>query len=286
MLRDGVYLLPENRGHVSAFTEQRDAVKRVGGSAYVLTVSDAAFREEADLRTLFDRGPLYEDWLGFADDTLRQLDAHDEPGARERENRLRRDLDAIMAVDFFPTDGQQVALAKLADVSRVLNARFSPEEPGPAVGQVEPADKADFVGREWATRADLWVDRVASAWLIRRFIDQSATFRWLSHPRNCPSTAVGFDFDGAHFSHVGALVTYQVLLRTFQLQDDESLVQIGDVVRYLDIGGPSVGDAAGILALLAGAKRRSESDDEFLNQAAPLFDHLHAAYGDRRWRKN
>ncbi|MEM7502522.1 MAG: chromate resistance protein ChrB domain-containing protein [Pseudomonadota bacterium] len=286
MLRDGVYVLPDTPSHASAFLEQRDAVTHVGGSAYVLRVSDTAFHDDVGPHALFDRAALYEDWLSSAGEFLDQLPVHDEPGARETETRLRRNLDAIAAVDFFPSDAQQIAVSKLADVSRAVNARYSPEEPSSGSGQIERADPGNYQDRLWATRQDLWVDRVASAWLIQRFIDTGATFEWLAHTQDCPSDAVGFDYDGADFTHVGPLVTYQVLLKAFDLHGDASLTRIGDVVRYLDVGGPAVSDAAGILSLLAGTKRRSDSDHDFLRQATPLFDNLYAAYGDGPWRKD
>ncbi len=71
--------------------------------------------------------------------------------------------------------------------------------------------------RVWATRKNPWVDRLASAWLIKRFIDRDAKFAWIDRPRERPTGAVGFDFDGAEFTHSGSRVTYEVLLATFGL---------------------------------------------------------------------
>ena len=79
-------------------------------------------------------------------------------------------------------------------------------------GELSLLDRGAFRGRLWATRRRPWVDRLASAWLIRRFIDDEARFLWLAAPETCPATAVGFDFDGAPFSHVGTLVTFEVLV--------------------------------------------------------------------------
>lgn len=282
MLRDGVYVLPDTDGHMSVFNEQREEVRRVGGSAYVLNFSDSALRNEVDLRVLFDRGELFEDWLSGAETAADQLSDLDEPAARNLENRLRRELEGIVALDFFPTEAQEVAAAKLSEFSHAVNTRFSPGEPSASTDTIESLNLADVAGSLWATRADLWVDRVASAWLIKRFVDPESEFLWLEQPADCPAAALGFDFDGARFSHVGNLVTFQVLLRAFGLHPDRALSRIGEVVRYLDIGGPSVSDAAGFLSLLSGAKRISTSDDDFLTQAAPLFDHLYSAYGDSR----
>ena len=84
-------------------------------------------------------------------------------------------------------------------------------------GELSLLDRGAFRGRLWATRRRPWVDRLASARLIRRFIDDEARFLWLAAPETCPATAVGFDFDGAPFSHVGTLVTFEVLVRRFVL---------------------------------------------------------------------
>ena len=72
----------------------------------------------------------------------------------------------------------------------------------------------------------LWVDRVASAWLIRRFIDPEARFRWLAKPSDCPKSALGFDFDGATFTHVGERVTFETLMASFGLDDDAALARL------------------------------------------------------------
>jgi len=72
----------------------------------------------------------------------------------------------------------------------------------------------------WATRRRPWVDRVASAWLIQRFIDRDARFQWLSQPSDCPKGALGFDFDGAAFTHVGERVTFETLMASCRIPDD------------------------------------------------------------------
>lgn len=103
----------------------------------------------------------------------------------------------------------------------------------------------------WATRRRPWVDRLASAWLIQRFIDPEARFLWLAAPEDCPATAVGFDYDGALFSHVGMRVTFEVLVRRFAL---EAAIPdaLGRLIHFLDVGGLSTPEAAGWKAFLQG----------------------------------
>ena len=124
------------------------------------------------------------------------------------------------------------------------------------------------------------MDRLACAWLIKRHIDPAASFVWLESPADLPSEAVGFDFDGAPFTHVDSRVTFEVFLKSFDLEADVALRRLGDLVHYLDVGGIPVADAAGVATILTGAKQQSRDDDQFLKHALALFDWLYAAYTD------
>jgi hypothetical protein len=124
------------------------------------------------------------------------------------------------------------------------------------------------------------VDRLACAWLIKRHIDPAASFVWIESPAALPKKAVGFDFDGATFTHVESRVTFEVLLKSFGLEADAALRKLADVVHYLDVGGIPVSDAPGVATILAGARQKSRDDDQLLKHALALFDFLHAAYAE------
>ena len=179
---------------------------------------------------------------------------------------------------FFPGDIRGDAEHALAELSRLVNERFSPDEPTSTVGEAPRVSRTAYQSRHWATRRSLWIDRVASAWLIKRFIDPQAQFVWLDHPSGCPPDAVGFDFDGAEFTHIEQRVTFEVLIVSFGLADDAGLMQLGSLVHYLDVGGIPVAEAPGMLALLGAARRRCGDDDAFLAAAGALFDDLYTAY--------
>jgi hypothetical protein len=148
-------------------------------------------------------------------------------------------------------------------------------------------DAAKYRGRPWATRRRLWVDRVASAWLIRRFIDPEARFRWLAKPSECPQSALGFDFDGATFTHVGDRVTFETLLAGFALDGDPALVRLGSMVHTLDVGGEHVPEAAGFEAVMAGARERLADDDALLLEMTAVLDSLYLHFQrDRARGKN
>ena len=130
-------------------------------------------------------------------------------------------------------------------------------------------------GRTWATRRRLWVDRVASAWLIRRFIDRDARFQWLAKPSDCPKRALGFDFDGATFTHVGDRVTFETLMASFGLEDDAALARLAAMVHLLDVGGEPVPEAKGFEAVMAGARERLPDDDALLAEISGVLDSLY-----------
>jgi len=282
ILRDGVYLLPRRQAFRVALDEHVATVADAGGSAHVLSCQTADETEEARFRDLFDRASDYLAWHEELARLMLRLPALVETQARREEAAIRRGLDAILAGDFFPGADRELALAHMEQMVAAVNACFSPDEPTSQDVAVPRLDPAAFQGRVWATRRRLWVDRVASAWLIRRHIDSAARFLWLADPAHCPDEAVGFDFDGAEFSHVGERITFQVLLASFGLESDVATVRLGALVQCLDVGGVAVPEAAGVLALLGGARERCTDDDLFLESASALFDDLHVAFSTPR----
>ena len=268
-LRDGVYLLPAQAACSAALLALADEVRAGAGSAEVLHIAASGAQDDA-FRRLFDRGADYGALVAAAGA------AGDERSLR----RLARELEALAAIDYFP--GEEQSQARQA-IER-LAARLAPQEPQAGRREVRRLASADFLGRTWATRRRPWVDRLASAWLIRRFIDRQAAFLWLADPRDCPSDALGFDFDGAAFSHVAASdraperVTFEVLAASFGLDADPALARIGSIVHCLDVGGVPVAEAAGIEAVLAGLRAAARDDDKFLKEAARIFDGLYNHY--------
>jgi hypothetical protein len=123
------------------------------------------------------------------------------------------------------------------------------------------------------------VDRLACAWLIRRFIDPQAQFVWLADPAKAPRGVLGFDYDGARFTHVGSRVSFEVMAASFGLDADPRLQRIALAVHYLDIGGIPAPEAAGLEAVLAGLREVHADDETLSTAAAAVFDALYAAPG-------
>jgi hypothetical protein len=280
VLRDGVYVLPERPDLQEVLAGLAAEITDAGGSAHVLRVEPRDEAQAEALRALFDRTKEYAalvDEIGRA----RKSFTRREPAAVRRQSRtLRRQFDAIVATDFFPGATRAQAEAALLEAEVAATEILSPGEPQDQRGPIPRLDRGQYRRRVWATRKAPWVDRLACAWLIKRHIDPAASFVWLESPADLPKQAVGFDFDGAPFTHVEHRVTFEVFLRSFDLEADGALRRLADVVHYLDVGGIPVPDAAGVATLLTGAKQQSRDDDQLLKHALALFDWLYAAYTD------
>ena len=147
-------------------------------------------------------------------------------------------------------------------------------------GRVRRLDVAEYRGRTWATRKRTWADRLASAWLIRGFIDPEARILWLDKPGDCPEGALGFD--GTTFTHIGSRVTFEVLATSFDLDHDPGVEKIGTLIHYLDVGGVPVPEAVGFEAILRGAQAAFTDDDELLREAEKLFNFLYGTFARQR----
>jgi hypothetical protein len=275
VLRDGVYLLPDSPSAHVAFTQQAAAVKRSGGTAQVLRVDAPAVEQDRQFRALFDRAADYARILQNARKLKSDLSPRRHAAASRSMKQLRREYESIHATDYFPGPAALQAGELLAEVEMALTA---PGEPSMQTGCIPQLNRKDYRGRTWATRARPWVDRLASAWLIKRFIDPKARIVWFKDPKTCPRRALGFDFDGAAFTHVGARVTFEVLLASFALEGDKGLERLGQLVHYLDVGGVPVPEAVGLETILNGARRQHTDDDRLLGEAAKTFDYLYNAF--------
>lgn len=264
-LRDGVYLLPESPQHATALTQVAAEAKAAGGAADLYLLNGREAQQDHELVALFDRSAGYAALL----QSIRTAD----PGDAKALRSVRREFAAVSAIDFFPGEARRQAEAALQALEADANG-----EPTDAAGRIRRLASADFQGRTWATRKHLWVDRMASAWPISRHIDHGARFNWLDDPKRCPKKVLGFDFDGAAFTHVGGLVTFEVLAASFGLDSDPAIARIAAIVHFLDVGGVPVAEAAGIEAVLAGARAGAADDDTLLAQASHLFDHLYTNY--------
>src|SRR5262245_24192506 len=278
-LRDGAYLLPAAPDREEALQGLALECEAEGGSAWVMSVQARSEDEELAFRSLFNRAQDYAELEKGWKQANRTLSSLALPELARLQRRLQREYEAVRAIDFFPAEASTDAEVRWGDFNRRIESVLSPDEPHETKGAVPRLDVSQYQGRIWATRRRMWVDRVASAWLIRRFIDKKPTFKWLASPSDCPKRALGFDFDGATFTHVGDRVTFETLMSSFGLADDAALQRIAAMVHQLDVGGEPVPEASGFEAVLAGARERLPDDDALLAEMTTVLDPLYAHFG-------
>ncbi len=277
VLRDGVYLLPMRENCIQLFKLTQDEVQSCGGSAYILHVSDD---ESVEFPALFNRTTDYAELLTEVVSVQKSLTTETLQASIKQLRKLRKTFSSIVEIDYFPGEAKSQTETALEQAELQLNRLLSPNEPHASSGQIVTLELSHYRGRKWATRKRPWVDRLASAWLIRKFIDKNASFIWLDSPHDCPVEAIGFDFDGATFSHLGSKVTFEVLLTSFALEQP-ALQRLGRVIHYLDAGGIQPEEAVGLEQILWGLRNTINNDDQLLTSASSLFDALLTAFTDK-----
>jgi len=277
-LRDGVYLLPVDAPGREALAKLESEIRFHGGFAMTLELKVTTDAQGSEIRKLFDRSADYGALVRRIDASRASLARLGSRRAQTELRRLERAMAKLIAVDFYPGEARAQAATALATLKAEYQSLYAGSEPRFSRRSLKRVDPVRYQRRVWASRKTPWVDRLASAWLIKRFIDREARFAWIARPSECPKRAVGFDFDGAQFTHVGNRVTFEVLLSSFGLDGEPPLAAIGAAVHFLDVGGIPVPDAKGLETMLKGARERARSDDALLAEAIRVFDLLHSAY--------
>lgn len=270
VLRDGVYLLPDMGSNKRVFEALASDVVSAGGTALVMGVEPP---EGTDFEALFDRTEDYAALSLQLQQASASLSAASVAEQIKEVRKWRKAFASIAAMDFFAGQAQLQVEMQLKELELACARLLSPDEPHSTEGEVAVLDRALYQGRTWVTRERPWVDRLASAWLIQRFIDRKARFRWLAVPAERPARSLGFDFDGADFTHVGHRVTFEVLIASFSLSQP-GLSRLAALVHYLDVGGLQPPEAVGLEAVLNGLRCQLSDDDALLAAAGVVFDSL------------
>ena len=277
VLREGVYVLPDTTDNRRALERLARYVAQNAGVASVLRVDASDDAQQEQLKRLFDRSARYDELTKTIESLRVGFGVSDASALARVLHKQRREFEAIAALDFFPTSARDRAVQALAEAESAVKELLFPVQAKDASAAGEALQ-----GRSWATRRPLWADRLACAWLIRRFVDPDAKLQWLDKGAACPAETIGYGFEGARFTNSEARVTFEQMLASLGLAGNNALARIGGIVHFLEVRGTPVPEAAGVQTLLQGASRRAANEDELLREAEKTFDLLYDAYSDQR----
>jgi hypothetical protein len=276
-LKNAVHVLPRHEQAESAFAELLEEIRANGGEAILIEARLIAGQSDAELRAEFDatRDADYEE---IAQDARKLIEAA--PVTGPEIERLRRRLAEVVRLDFFGAHGRQGAEAALRELEE---RRFS----HPDIGRSEPAPALapeDLKRRIWVTRRGVHVDRIASAWLIRRFIDPEPRFKFVDGKGYAPEPGeLRFDMADAEFTHEEDRCSFETLVLRAGL-DDPALTAIGELIHELDIADGKFDrpETAGLGAMLDGICTSSEDDLERIACGSDALDQFHAYFSNRK----
>lgn len=279
-IKSSVYILPRSEPALEDFQWLQKEIEAAGGTASICEAGFVSGLDSGQIRALFNAA-RDADFRQLAEEAGEMSEGGGElsPEARAeletRLRRLKRRLQQIDMLDFFNAPARAEAELRLA----ALEARLRP------TGKLEGRTRGDaplkgLPGRTWVTRRGIYVDRMASAWLIRGFIDHEAKFKFVDARSYKPKrNHLRFDMVEAEYTHDGDRCTFEVLLQHFAL-DDPALVAIAEIVHDIDLkdGKFARAETAGIAELIAGIAAQYTDDEERLAAAAILFGALYARF--------
>lgn len=267
-LKNSTYVLPDAPTHRERFQWLAQQVRETGGDATLIYATDIEGTSEEEIRRLFNAARA-DEYAAFVAEVATWIGANRKTLGKSYAAELERfaaRFEEIRQLDFFTAPQAEEARMQL-ERARTLHAKKTP-----APATLSPKR---FVGRTWLTRPRPEIDRVGSAWLIRRFIDPKARFVFASDPKAHPQS-LPFDMADVEFSHHGDDCTFETLVQRFAL-DDPALRQIAEMVHVADINdGMFVRtEAIGLDQVLKGWAQLGLSDDALLTKGGECFEALY-----------
>jgi hypothetical protein len=286
-VKSAVYALPANAETREDFEWLLKEIIEGGGEAMVCEACLIDGLSDAQARALFDRA-RDEDYEAIAKEARAlsaKLQAAPPNGQsaemRAQVNRLRKRVLQVAAIDFFEASGRLSVEGFLADLERRITEDDNMTGKQP---QTPSEMQAEFKGRTWVTRKGVYVDRIACAWLIRRFIDPDAVIRFVPGKGYVPKQGeLRFDMFEGEITHEGDRCSFEMLLARAGIADP-ALQAIAEIVHDIDLKDTKFGreEATGIASLIAGIAAANSDDEQRLAQGASVFDNLYQYFRTKR----
>jgi hypothetical protein len=288
-VKNAVHALPASEQSQEDFEWLRKEISQSGGEAIICEARLVDGLSDAEIRALFnaERDNEYAEIADEARTLAAKLRGNASADSRTELKaqvlRLKKRHAQTVAIDFFDANGCISTDGLIGALEKALSEDVEQQ-------MKEPASKSESLnlkGRVWVTRIGVHVDRIACAWLIRRFIDETAAFKFVPPRDYVPEqNELRFDMFNAEFTHEGDRCSFEVLLTRAGL-DDQALTAIAEIVHDIDLKDEKFGreEAPGIKTLINGICADTRDDGERLKRGAAMFDDLYAVFRRKRSSK-
>lgn len=289
-LKNSVYVLPFNEKTHEDFQWLRQEIESAGGEASVFRAGSVEGATDEEIISAFRKARdeeyarLAADFDGLTGSAREQkrgghLSAGRLGGYETELDKLHAELERVVSTDFFGAEGRAAAATAYERCQKALRASHDRQSPGKGARATkgDVLDISQYQGRRWVTRRNLHIDRLASAWLIKQFIDKRPRFHFVAEGERVEG-GIPFDMFGAEFTHQGEDCTFETLIKWFGLGDDRALGQLAEIVHDIDLKDDKFNrlEAAGVNATVTGLSGLLKDDRKLLQQSGVIFDGLYA----------
>jgi hypothetical protein len=284
-LKGSVYILPATEEHEEFCQWLIGEVKSMGGDGAIVKSSEIKTMTDTEIRRLFttqaDREyHRLEKMLDVFERKIQSIrkGSKSEEGKHlaDQATKLTKEFEELRKRDYFESSTGNILKKRIQALEASLRdaGKKAPEEAASVVAR----RTQDYRGKIWATRKNPFVDRMASAWLIKRFVDPKASFVFIDERdvASLDDTTVAFDMRGAAFTHVGDLCTFEVLVKSFGIKD-KAVKKIAEIVHDLDVKDDKYAklETAGVEEILIGVRKSLKDDSAALEQGRTVFEMLY-----------
>jgi len=286
-IKNSVYVLPANERTNEDFQWLKQEIESAGGEAAVFRADSVEGTTDNEIIASFRKArddeftEITAQLDGLAGSIREQTRGkHLSAGrlaAHETElDRLHAELERVIANDFFEAKGQTAAQNAYQRCQAIIRSAQTPaRKESKSPRKSDTLATRDYQGRRWMTRRNIHIDRLASAWLIKQFVDKHPRFYFVAEGETVPD-AIRFDMFGAEFTHQGEDCTFETMVKRFGLSKVKGLRELGEIVHDIDLKDDKFQrlEAAGLSAIINGLSETFSDDRKRLQQATVIFDSL------------
>lgn len=290
LFKNAVYVLPYTKEHEEVMQWLCKEIKDNGGNACVFITESLDKKQDEEIIKTFNevRNKEYLPFIGSCSNIVNAIEKIEETEGvtghvidefTKELHEVMESLKDMVKIDFFHAPQGEI-LSKKIELAQQKIKKWSGKSEQKTAVALKVYKIKDFLGKKWVTRKDIYIDRLASAWLIRRFIDPNAKFIFVSKSdEKLPKNTIPFDMYGAEFTHYGDNCTFETLIKTFDLRD-QALYPLAEIIHDIDLKDNKYNrkESDGIGQIITGLSQKLNNDNKLLEKGMEIFDALYYSY--------